>query len=574
MEQSNEKQSYAFTPETCDFQYQALPNILRDNAKIFPDREAVVFLSTTGERTSIKYQELYDQAKFFAKGLLETGIKRNDVVAISNKNCVEWVISSLGVQMAGGMPLHFFFKRLDGSDLLETLHGIQKCTTLIIDPGDQDKNVDICRKFACNFQPEVSSSISSKVLVDLYQVLLLQPSHNGITCPSVANIIEKGRIALITLPLISPDDIAAIFLTSGSTGIPKAVPQTHLSLVRSLYGFGKHMELDPGARYYNDRPFSWTGGYPGVNIVHKTTRITASDVMALKTIDDINRFTAKALEAENCTAALIITPCLHDMMHTKLPPCKQWPLKVIATGGLPVESSCTKAAGVIADKVVVMYGTTEFGLGSAMQVSNPNDFEDYAIGYPTPGVELKIVDDDGNIVPKGTSGEIYFRSRDRFQGYLNNKEKSALCLDKAGWYKTDDIGVMRENGIFIVNGRKSDMMIIGGLLVTPLCVENIIKKHPNVIDAYVYPVHDDKMFQRIYAAVVVQPEGTLSDEAIRNYIVQQQSGNLDSFLEKRYIPEHFFFYKELPHTHNGKLDRKTTALMIELSTKAEGSTSN
>ncbi|XP_052105548.1 medium-chain fatty-acid--CoA ligase-like [Mytilus californianus] len=356
--------------------------MLRDNAKIFPDREAIVFLSTTGERTFIKYQELYDQAKFFAKGLLETGIKRNDVVAISNKNCVKWVISSLGVQMT-----------------------------------------------------------------------------------------ERGRISIITLPLISPDDIAAIFLTSGSTGIPKAVPQTHLSLVRNLH--------------------------------------------------------------------------------------------VIGTGGSPVESSCTSAAGVIANKVVVMYGTTEFGLASAIQVSNPKEFEDYAIGYPTPGVELKIVDDDGNIVPKGTSGELYFRSRDRFHGYLNNKEKSALCSDKAGWYKTDDIGVMRENGIFIVKGRKSDMMIIGGLLVTHLYVENIIKKHPNVIDAYVYPVHDDKMFQRVYAAVVVQPEGALSDEAIRNYIVQQQSGNLDSFLEKLYIPEHFFFYKELPHTRNGKLDQKATALMIK-----------
>ncbi|XP_052087048.1 medium-chain fatty-acid--CoA ligase-like [Mytilus californianus] len=563
MEQSNEKQSYAFTADTSEVPYQAIPYLLRDNAKICPDREAIVFLSTTGERSCVKYQELHDRAKYFAKGLLETGIKRNDVVAISNKNCVEWAISSLGVQMAGAIPLHFFFKRLDGSDVLETLHGIPKCSTLIIEPGHLDKNVGICKKFACSFQPEISSSISSKSLADLYQVLLLQPSDNGTRCSTVADLIEKGKVSNNALPLISPDDIAAIFLTSGSTGIPKAVPHTHLSLIRSLYDFGNYMDLEPCTRYYNDRPFSWLGGYPGVYMVHQSTRVTASDIMALKTIDEINCFTTKALEAEKCTVALLITPCLHDMMHNKLPPCKQWPMKVIATGGLPVESSCTKAAGVIADKVVVVYGITEVGFASTMSVSNPNDFEDHSIGYPAPGVELKIVDDEGNIVTKGTSGEIYFRSRDRFQGYMNNKEKSVLCSDKAGWYKTDDIGVMRENGSFVITGRKSDMMIIGGLLVSPLYVENIIKKHPMVVDAYIYPVHNDKMFQCAYAAIVVEPEGALREEDLRNYIVQQQSGNRDSFLAKRYIPEHFIFYKELPHTHNGKLDRKATALMIK-----------
>jgi acyl-CoA synthetase (AMP-forming)/AMP-acid ligase II len=67
---------------------------------------------------------------------------------------------------------------------------------------------------------------------------------------------------------------------------------------------------------------------------------------------------------------------------------------------------------------------------------------------------------------------------------MNNKEKSAQCCDKTGWYKTDDIGIMRENGNFIVTGRKSDMMIIGGLLVSPLYVESVVKKHPEVVDAY------------------------------------------------------------------------------------------
>lgn len=561
-EQNNATQSYAFTPDAHEVGYQSIPDRLRDIAKQYPDREAIVFLTTTGKRNVIKYQELYDQAKCFARGLIEVGIKKNDVIGISNKNCVEWEISTLGAQMAGAIPLHFFFKRLDGSDVLETLHGIPQCTTLIIDPGNGDINIDICENLLSSFDPGVSGSVSSDTLVDMRKVLLLVPSEKkGTKCSTISDLIKLGKSSNCELPQISPDDNAAIFLTSGSTGIPKAVPQTHISLIRSGMDFGKYMDLVPGDRHYNDRPFSWLGGYPCAFLVHMTTRITASDIMALKTIDDINVFTVKSLETENCTAALIITPCLHDMLHTKIPPCKQWPLKVIATGGLPVESSCTKAAGTIAKSVVVMYGATEVGFISSISVTRPEDFEEYSVGYPAPGVELKIVDDDGNIVPKETAGEIYFRSRDRFQGYMNNKEKSAQCCDKTGWYKTDDIGIMRENGNFIVTGRKSDMMIIGGLLVSPLYVESVVKKHPEVVDAYIYPVHDDKMFQRAYAAVVLQPKSRLTEQDLKNYILQQLKGK-DSFLETRFIPEHFIFFKDLPHTHNGKLDRKATALKI------------
>ena len=557
MEQDNKKQSYSFSPDNVEVPYQALPYLLRDRSKECPEREAVVFLGTDGNRTSVKYKELYDEAFYFAKGLIESGIEKNDIVAISNKNSPEWIISSLGVQMAGAVPLHFFFKKRNGSDVTETLHSIPNCSTLIIDPGEEDKNVDICKNFLHFFEPTINGSVSSNMIEDLHQLFFMTSPQKESNCSTVYDLIEIGKLSSCKLPQVSPDDIAAIFLTSGSTGVPKAVPTTHLSLLRSMFDFAANVE----SRHYNDRPFSWAGGYPAVFMVNSSTLVTASDLMALNSIDEINNFTVKALEAENCTSALMITPCLHDMMHGKTPECKQWPLKVISTGGLPVELSCIKAAGVIADKVVVIYGATEVGFAASIEVEN------YSIGFPSSGVELKIVDDEGNIVPKGTAGELYLRCRDRFQGYINNKQKSISCSNNAGWYKTDDIGMMRENGNIVITGRKSDMMIIGGLLVSPIFIESIVKSHPNVVEAYIYPVHDEKSFQCAYAAVVVEPEGSLTETDLKNYIIDKQGINEDSYIEKRYIPEHFIFYKELPHTHNGKIDRKATALMIKSARK-------
>lgn len=567
MEQSNQKQSYSFTPDTGDVPYQALPYLLRDRCQIFPDREAIVFLDNDGQRSSLKYKELYDKAFFLAKGLLECGVEKGEVVAISNKNSPEWIISTLGVQMVAAVPLHFFFKRQDGTDITEILHSIPKCSTLIIDPGEKNKNINICKNFLQVFEP--NGSVSSNMIEDLHQLFVMTPTENGTKCSSVYDLIGIGQQSSCKLPLVSPDDIAGIFLTSGSTGIPKAVPMTHFSLLKSTFDFAECMQLSDESRHYNDRPFSWVGGYPAVFIAKNSTVVTASNIVALKSIEEINSFTVSALETENCTSALVITPCLHDLMHGDIPQCKQWPLKVVATGGLPVESTCTKAAGIIADKVVVLYGATEIGMASALEVTASDKFEDYSIGFPVPGVELKIVDDEGNIVPRGTTGELYLRRRDRFQGYLNNKQKTKECTTSAGWYKTDDIAVMREDGNAIVTGRKSDMMILGGLLVSPIFIESIVKNHPSVVDVYIYPVHDDKSFQRAYAAVVTKSGESLSETELKNYIMEQQGLNKDSFIDKRQIPEHFLFYKELPHTHNGKLDRKATALMIK-STKNLG----
>lgn len=561
----NNELSYQYTPEQDAIPYQTIPEILKITAKICPEREAVVFLSTNGSRKSLKYVELYEKATLFAKGLLEKGIVKEDVVAISNQNCPEWLVSTLGVQMAGAIPLHFFFKNKNGSDVANTLRGVPRCTAMIIDPGKKNINIDICKNFIClNKKNSSADSVSSDIIVNLRNFLLLNKPFKDAHYSSVSEIVETGQQSSKDLPFLSPDDIGVIFLTSGSTGIPKAIPVTYLTLLRYMQGHVSTMGLSPGTIHYNDRPFSWQVGYPEATIICQATLVTASDIMNLETTDDINNFMINAIEAENCVSAVMMTTCMYKLLHSeKIPPCKQWPLNVVVTGGVPVESTCAKCVGTISKKFVILYGSTEVGMMANLVVKNSENYEDYNVGYPAPGVELKIVDENGKIVPRGTVGEICSRSRDRFLGYINAKEKNAMVVDRAGWYKTDDVGIMLENGCSRVTGRKSDIMIIGEVLVSSTYLENIIKKHPNIFDAYVYPLHKDSTFHCAYAAVEAKPAGSLSEEELRSYVLDAMTVNKNSYFERLPVPEHFIFYDALPRTHNGKLDRKATAMMIQ-----------
>lgn len=319
---------------------------------------------------------------------------------------------------------------------------------------------------------------------------------------------------------------------------------------------GGNLEIQSGEKFYNNMPFSWLGSYPSVFLAMKATRVTVTDIMAMKSVTEITDFTVRVLKEEICTSAFFISPVISELIKRETQNLDIFPLRVVNTAGLPVDAQCANVIGKVSNKFGVGYGCTEIGFISMLLVDKTEDYDHYACGYPVSGTEIKVVNDDGGIVPIGITGEIYVRQRDRFLGFLNAREKNDFCCSQTGWYKSDDIGFIKQDRSLVVTGRKSDIMILGGLLVSPSYLEGILKKHLCVANAYIYPVRDTQMFQQACAAILVRKGKTVREDELKDFLVKQQGTYSDSFLANRFIPEIFMFFDTFPSTHSGKLDKK------------------
>ena len=530
--------SYIYIPETVDILYTSIPDKLKELAEECPDREAVIFCSPDGGRCSITYFQLYTNAELFAKRILTYGFERGSIIAVANINTPEWLICTFGLQMAGLVPLHFAFARESPNSVVNLLNGVGNCVAIILDSSD----IGVFKQFIETMDTN-GKAISTKI-----------PSLQNVF-PMNAFNDEQIPSGQCNLPYITADDICGIFLTSGSSGLAKAVPMTHMRMIEMGVHWGKLLDVQPGEKFFNDKPFSWQGSYPSIWLATKGSRVTVTDIFAMKSVEEINDFTLRVLESESCVSAFLLTPCISDLLSRKELSVRVFPLRVICTAGLPVDSFCANVIGRTATKFAVAYGCTEIGF-MCSTVVNSNEYENYEVGQPLPGTEIKIVDENEHIVQKGTTGEIYVRLRYRFLGYLNAKQKAEQCCDKTGWYKTDDVGYVKPDNSVVVTGRKSDMMVIGGALVSPSYIEGVLKTHPSVANVYIGPVHDKQTFQHGCAAIILKKDKTVTVEELVNFLTKEKGKYAESFLGNLHVPKTFLFFESFPKTHSGKLDRK------------------
>ena len=236
----------------------------------------------------------------------------------------------------------------------------------------------------------------------------------------------------------------------------------------------------------------------------------------------------------------------------QLPP--DWPLHTINTGAQPIAKHVADCIDKgVAKTLNVIYVSSEANLNTYNQVSRSEDFTEYTCGVPFPGVEVKIIGDDGDIVSPYARGEIYIRSDGMFQGYFNDPEKTNAVLLKDGWYKTDDLGFLTDEGLLYVEGRKSDMIISGGLNVAPAILENVLKNCPGILNVMVVPIPHDALYQVICACFIVKPGNDVHEEKLRQYCEDVHADKPGLFTV---LPKYYLKFESFPVTSTGKSSRK------------------
>ena len=193
-------------------------------------------------------------------------------------------------------------------------------------------------------------------------------------------------------------------------------------------------------------------------------------------------------------------------------------------------------------------------------VDKVEDYVEYSIGYALEGNEIKIVDENEDIVPVNEKGEIYVKNDAMFKEYCNDTALTRSWFSDDGWLKTDDIGYITEEGLFFCTGRKSDIILSGGMNVTPSILEAILLGCPGVARVACVPVSHDVMFQVVCACVIPVAGYDVTEEKLRKYCVEMHADKPRLFTV---LPQYYLFLEKFPETFSGKVSRKELKKLVE-----------
>ncbi|MGI5158966.1 class I adenylate-forming enzyme family protein [Microbispora sp. CA-102843] len=344
-----------------------------------------------------------------------------------------------------------------------------------------------------------------------------------------------------------PGDEAIVFFTSGSTGVPKAVPLTRMAnelgvANRTVHRFGSESRQLIVPPVFHLAGATWVQ----YGLRYGTTQVYIAEAGPAAIVD--------AFAEHGITHAVLVPTLLRAIVdNLKEHPRKLPHLRHIAYGASPITMSLLKEAiDVLGCELCQIYGMTE--AGSPVTCLPPEDHRldpEHAgrlssAGRLTPGVELSVREPgSGAELPPGVSGELYFRSPYMMRGYIGRDDATREVLAD-GWLNTRDVGHVDEDGYVYVEGRSDHMIVTGGMNVHPGEVENVIDQMPEVLECAVYGAPDELWGQRVCAVVVAREDG-LTERAVTDHC--------RTYLPGYKVPKTVSFLPALPRTATGKIVR-------------------
>jgi long-chain acyl-CoA synthetase len=184
-----------------------------------------------------------------------------------------------------------------------------------------------------------------------------------------------------------------------------------------------------------------------------------------------------------------------------------------------------------------------------------------SIGTPVSGVELKLIDDDGNEVDAGEVGEIAIRGHNVMKGYWRRPEATAEAIDADGWFTTGDMARVDEQGRYFIVDRKKELIIRGGYNVYPREIEEVLYEHPAVREAAVIGIPHAELGEEVAAAVALKPDAEASPEQLRAYVKEQVAAYK--------YPRHVWLVDELPKGPTGKILKREIKPPAAVATQAD-----
>ncbi len=463
--------------------------------------------------------ELFERARRLAGGLIGLGISPGDRVVVTMANCPEVGIVYNALWRAGAVvtPAMFLLPREELAHVI----GNSQATAVVTTPEFVDKVLE-----AVEGIDSVRFVISSgDVAADVISLASLEEAEP-------ASIVERN-----------PDELAALLYTGGTTGRAKGVMLSHANLYYSGQAAQASAHVPGVNRALGTLPLSHAYG---ILVTIAGMHSPEQGFAVLLRWFDPQAFLA-LIEEHGIQIAAVVPSMLQILLASPLEEHDLSSLRFVTSGGAPLAPEietefCRRVPSV---SIRQGYGLTET---AALISSNPVGQEKPgSVGRPVPGCTVRILDDDGNEVPRGEPGEICASSPGVMRGYWQSPDATSEAL-RDGLLHTGDIGYMDEDGYLFVVDRKKDLIIRGGFNVYPRDVEDALVEHPAVALAGVVGRPDAKHGEEVVAFVSLHPNASLSSEELIGWAKERIGGYK--------YPRELEIVDAVPLTPVGKIDRK------------------
>ncbi|WP_346104167.1 AMP-binding protein [Nonomuraea maheshkhaliensis] len=488
--------------------------MLRDQAERHPG--AVAVAERDGPRLTLA--ELRERASGVARRLMALGVAHGDRVAMWGVNSAAWVTHAFGIWDAGAVivPLSARFKGIEAAQLIEKTGA----KVLIAGAGPADPR-------------------PAELLPPLPGPLHVLTSDDLAGEAVSAEAAEERALSVL------PGDLCEIMSTSGTTGTPKGVMIDHSQVLRGYWDWSEIVTLDENDRYPVIAPFSHGFGL-NAGLV--------ACVLRRATMVPIPVFAPESLMSLISSERVTVLAGPPTLFHRVLDELDRgsWDvssLRVAICGAAAVPASLITrlVERVGLERVINAYGLMEGTVVSMTRAGDPIEVVAATTGRPVPGIEVKIVDDDGKEVAPGERGEILQRGYGVMRGYWDDPAKTAEVVDAGGWLHTGDVGVLDEAGNLAIVDRKKELYIVNGFNVSPAEVESLLLREGSLAQAAVVGVPDPVSGEAGLAYVVPRPGRNPDPDALLAWARANMAGYK--------VPKTITVLDALPTNPNGKVDK-------------------
>lgn len=494
-------------------------DILRLSAKKHPAKTALIYRDQR-----LTYGEVDRRSNQFAHAVLNMGLSKGDCVAVMCPNIPEYAIVHFGNARTGCLLVNL--STMFGPDELTYILSKTRAKLLVVDEESQAAIAAVLDK-----------------LPDLEKIVVIG-APSGLDGVSLDQFIDGQPTEAPDIALADTDPFAMTF-TGGTTGLPKGALVSHRARFISAYTVAIEHELAG-----NDVVAAVTPLYHAVGLLiwFQAAILVGAEIVMLGRWDAADFVEATA--EHGITAVMTVPVQLRAILSDEhFDAAKLATLTKIASGGanVPGELIALCRSKLPQAAVIDHYGQSETGPLTFLKHFDPTDRAD-SIGRPAVGVDLEVVDPDGNPVPCGEVGEITIRGDFLFEGYFENDEETAAYFLKGdGWGWTGDLAIVDEDGFITMAGRSKEMIISGGVNIYPREVERVLEEHDCVADCTVFGIPDEEWGEALVAYVVPSDRKDITPDDLREYCAGR--------LARLKCPKDLRFVETIPKTPAGKVQK-------------------
>jgi len=520
--------SYAHGTSPIPLLGETIGENLRRTVERVGDHEALV-VRHQGYRAT--YKEFWEQTGLAARGLLARGVRKGDRVGIWSPNRYEWVVIQYATARIGAILVNIN-PAYKTAELEYALN--QSGTSILI----------LARAFRTADYVAMLNEVRDRC-PELRQTLVLDDEWEGLLADGAS--VPEATLAEVEASF-QFDEPINIQYTSGTTGFPKGATLSHHNILNNGFFIGEGLHYSENDRVCIPVPFYHCFGMVLGNLA--CTTHGACIVVPGEVYDPVA--VLETVQAERCTSLYgVPTMFIGELEHPRFPEFNLSTLRtgIMAGSPCPVEVMKRVQSQMHMTEVAICYGMTETSpVSTQTAIDDPLEKRVGSVGKVHPHLEVKIIDPaTGEIVPRGTPGELCTRGYSVMLGYWNNEEATRQAIDAARWMHTGDLATMDDEGYVNIVGRIKDMIIRGGENIYPREVEEFLYTHPAVADVQVIGVPDERYGEEVMAWVKLREGAQVTGEELAAYC----RGRIATYK----IPRYWKFTDTFPMTVTGKIQK-------------------